>query len=133
MPLAATYYLVYYDTALFDTAGVGYPAADWSWETFRTMVQSLTIREANDVTQWGFVPVDLWTLTAPLLVGNLAAAAPIFTGEEMRTQVDWLASLFTDSVPWFDSYGQPGTVPAEQLAMISNQRAAMWVDDHTFA
>lgn len=133
VPLASTYYLIYYNKAIFDTAGMDYPAADWTWETFRMMAQALTVPDGDEVAQWGFVPIGLWPLTTTLLDGTPATAMLIFTTDEMMTQVEWLAFLFRDDIPWFDNYGQINAVPTGQLELIGNQKTAMWVDDHTFA
>lgn len=133
IPLAATYYLIYYDTSLFDAAGVDYPYAGWTWDDLTTTAQAMTSQVGDGDPRWGFVPTDLWTLTAPLLNGASATAAPTLASNERQTQLAWLSALFNDSAPWFDNYGQSDVAPVEQLTLIHEQGAAMWVDDHTFA
>ncbi|MCP5099803.1 MAG: carbohydrate ABC transporter substrate-binding protein, partial [Chloroflexi bacterium] len=133
VPLAATTYLVYYDVALFDAAGIEVPTPDWSWETFGTMAQALTLHDGGEVKQWGFVPTDLWNVTTPLLAGTTVTTLPAFTDDKMLTQVEWLTAFFTTSFPWFDTYGQADVPPTPQLQLISDQKAAMWVADQSFA
>ena len=47
---------VWFNKALFDAAGVDYPAADWTWEDFRETAKKLTNPEAG---VWGVAaPID---------------------------------------------------------------------------
>ncbi len=45
---------LFYNTELFDTAGVAYPTADWTWEDLRTAAEALTVKDGDTATQWGF-------------------------------------------------------------------------------
>ncbi len=44
---------LYYNKDIFDAAGVAYPNDDWTWDDFRAAAQKLTIRNGDEVTQWG--------------------------------------------------------------------------------
>jgi multiple sugar transport system substrate-binding protein len=44
---------LYYNQDLFDQAGVDYPNADWTWDDFLAAAKALTIREGDEVVQWG--------------------------------------------------------------------------------
>lgn len=44
---------LYYNQDLFDAAGVDYPTEDWTWDDFLAAAQALTVRDGDQVTQWG--------------------------------------------------------------------------------
>jgi multiple sugar transport system substrate-binding protein len=46
--------LMYYNTALFEEAGIERPADDWTWDDFLAIAQQLTTGEGAD-KQWGYV------------------------------------------------------------------------------
>lgn len=43
-----------YNKELFDAAGVEYPTADWTWDDLRTAAEALTVKEGDQVSQWGY-------------------------------------------------------------------------------
>lgn len=45
--------LMYYNKALFDAAGIAYPAPDWTKDDFMTAAKALTLKEGDKVSQWG--------------------------------------------------------------------------------
>jgi multiple sugar transport system substrate-binding protein len=47
--------LLYYNKTMFDAAGVAYPTADWTRDNFVEAAKALTIRDGDNVTQWGCV------------------------------------------------------------------------------
>lgn len=51
--------ILYYNKDMFDIAGVEYPNDDWTWEDFREAAKKLTIRNGNNVTQWGATTIDI--------------------------------------------------------------------------
>lgn len=56
LPWIAQPVIVYYNKALFDAAGLEYPASDWTWDTFTELATALTLDTDGDgeVDQWGF-------------------------------------------------------------------------------
>jgi multiple sugar transport system substrate-binding protein len=48
--------VIYYNTAMFDAAGLDYPAADWTWDDFKATAAALTKDTDGDGTpnQYGF-------------------------------------------------------------------------------
>lgn len=52
--------LLYYNKDMFDAAGLEYPSGDWTWEDFLKAAQALTIREGDDVVQYGFAAGGWW-------------------------------------------------------------------------
>ena len=49
------YQLIFFNKDAFDAAGLDYPEAGWTWDDALAMAQELTIRDGDEVTQWGFV------------------------------------------------------------------------------
>ncbi len=45
---------LFYNSELFDAAGVDYPTAEWTWEDLRSAAEALTIGTGDDAEQWGF-------------------------------------------------------------------------------
>jgi multiple sugar transport system substrate-binding protein len=56
LPWIAQPVVTYYNTALFDAAGLEYPSADWTWDDFMEYAAALTQDTDGDGTtdQWGF-------------------------------------------------------------------------------
>ena len=52
--------ILYYNKAMFDAAGLSYPTKDWTWTEFLDAAQKLTIREGDQVKQYGFAAGDWW-------------------------------------------------------------------------
>lgn len=52
--------IVYYNKDLFDKAGVSYPTKDWTWDDLLNTAKKLTIKEGNEVKQWGFAAGSWW-------------------------------------------------------------------------
>lgn len=52
--------VLYYNKDYFDEAGLDYPTADWTWEEFLNAAQTLTIRDGDEVTRYGFAAGDWW-------------------------------------------------------------------------
>lgn len=43
-----------YNKELFDAAGVAYPTAEWTWDDVRAAAEQLTVKDGDQVSQWGF-------------------------------------------------------------------------------
>ena len=52
--------VLYYNKALFDAQGVGYPDGSWGWQQFRDAAAKLTVRKGDKVTSWGYAAGDWW-------------------------------------------------------------------------
>lgn len=48
---------LFYNTDLFDEAGLEYPTADWTWDNLRQAAEQLTVRDGDTVTRWGYAAV----------------------------------------------------------------------------
>lgn len=55
LPYSSTAWLVFYNKAIFDNAGVAYPTAPWTWEDYIRIAGQLTDR-GNDI--WGSYMLD---------------------------------------------------------------------------
>jgi len=100
MPTELNYSLIFYDKDAFDTANVPYPEAGWTWDDFLAAAQALTVRDGDEVTQWGFVeqfpsPLDIVQGIAGPIV-NEEAEPPTIRLEETAVQdaVAWYTDLF---------------------------------------
>lgn len=38
----------------FDTAGLDYPTADWTWDDLRAAAEQLTLKDGDNTSQWGY-------------------------------------------------------------------------------
>jgi multiple sugar transport system substrate-binding protein len=55
IPIGWNNIMINYNRALFDAAGVAYPARGWTWDQFRETAKALTIKDASGtVTQFGY-------------------------------------------------------------------------------
>ena len=45
---------LWYNKTMFDAAGLEYPTADWTWEDLVDAAQKLTIKNGDEVVQYGF-------------------------------------------------------------------------------
>jgi multiple sugar transport system substrate-binding protein len=52
--------VVFYNKALFDDAGVGYPSSEWTWEDFSAAAKKLTKKDGDTTTQYGYAAGDWW-------------------------------------------------------------------------
>lgn len=60
MPDRSGAMIVYYNKDMFDEAGVDYPGKDWTWDDLVEAGEELTIRDGDEVLQWGFAAGDWW-------------------------------------------------------------------------
>lgn len=54
LPRDTTGNVLYYNTKMFDQAGVKYPTANWKWSDFLAAAKALTKVENGKTVQWGF-------------------------------------------------------------------------------
>ena len=54
LPWIAQPVMLYYNPAMFDAAGIGYPDETWTWDTFKDAAKELTLKdEDGNITQYG--------------------------------------------------------------------------------
>jgi ABC-type glycerol-3-phosphate transport system substrate-binding protein len=139
VPTGAAYYLTFFDKSAFDAAGLPYPELDWTAEEFLTAAQTLTLRENDNVTQWGYVPGQMRypTLLAARLTGPLDSGDSLrLTDPDVATAVQWVSDLFTlhQVAPWLDEYRplnrRAGEGQPTGMALVNSGMAAMWHTTH---
>lgn len=62
--------VLYFNKDMFDVAGLDYPDNTWGWDEFLSAAQELTIRDGDEVTQWGYACGDWWPWWAHYIYGN---------------------------------------------------------------
>lgn len=103
VPLDFTPMVVYYNKALFDAAGVGYPQSGWSWADFLQTARALTIfpEGARSPQQYGFsfenvMPfwvLWLWTNGGDVLSPDGTRAGGYFDGPRSVEAVQFVVDL----------------------------------------
>ena len=101
MPTALDYEIILFDRDAFDKANLPYPKSGWTWDDFEATARTLTRREGDQVTRWGFVrddfmltPARLVELrTGPLLDDATIPPTPRFTEAAVKERVQWWADL----------------------------------------
>jgi ABC-type glycerol-3-phosphate transport system substrate-binding protein len=126
IPLEGNYELIFFNKSLFDAANAAYPQPGWSWDDFLATALTLTKRDANLTTQWGFIESFSRSLhfvqsRSGALI-ELEAEPPIarINNPAVAEIVRWYADLFRvyQVTEIFDQR------EADQL--IRNGRVAMW-------
>ena len=135
LPLTVGAESLFYDKKLFDKAGVAYPKPGWTWNDFITTAQALTIREGNEVTQWGYV--DPFNNTSVYVAGLLGKdtinydvdpPAPDLQSSEVReallAYIDFRKTANFAPLLATNSRADEATL----IDLIQAGKAAMWVN-----
>ena len=137
LPAEAWPWVIEYNKDLFDAAGVDYPAPDWTTDDLLELAVALTQGE-GEAKQYGFVTQPDQTTDLLLMAERLGARlidwsvdppAIVFDDPAMIEAVSWYAELFTvhGVAPNFRAEALADSIStAEQQALISSGRAAMW-------
>jgi multiple sugar transport system substrate-binding protein len=136
IPTTLNYRLVLFDKDLFDQAGVPYPEAGWTWDDLLVKAQALTLREGDDVAQWGFVPNGPTFRLIESRVGPLAdydgePLLPRYGDEDVIEAASWFADLYLKEqvMPYFDpEEEEEDPLLSNEQALIEGGQAAMWID-----
>lgn len=126
IPYETTFTLIYFNKDLFDAAGLPYPAAGWTWDDFLAAAKTLTVRENNETTQWGFIDPQFRPLyfvqgsAGPLYAPDADPPATRLGETAVTNAVRWYTDLFrvhqvTQQLPYLDAE-----------ALISGGQVAMW-------
>lgn len=137
VPLQAQVYVIFYNRALFDAAGISYPQPGWTWDDFLITAQKLTWGRDLE-KRWGFVPfnappndlrvflaargIELWD----------AQGQPRFDAPDVVSAVTWYVNLtlkhqVTPAFP--EDFPEPDTATWETRKTLLRQgRVAMWSD-----
>lgn len=147
LPADITPFIIEYNTALFDAAGVAYPSADWTWEEFLETAASLTVGE-GETKQYGYVAEAFEASDLLLMLERLGAKPldgstepPSFTYNDPSVveAMNWYAALTTKYAvkPAYitDVTKLLGASSAylDREVLINGGRAAMWTNSGTTA
>lgn len=123
--------VLFYNRSAFDAAGIGYPAADWTWDDFRAAAEALTIDADGDGTpeQYGYWVYGRYAQTDPWVFRN---GGRFVTEDGAALDINAAAQ---NALAFLSSIVDDGFAPRPQeLEGIRQQdvfgmgMAAMWVD-----
>jgi len=138
LPAEGNVYLMVYNKALFEAAGVSYPRAGWAIEDFVRAAQALTTGE-GDEKQYGFVPYMGETMDLDFFLEQQGVELIDYDTDPLTIRFD--DPVTVEAVQWYaDLALVHGVKPAlpinayqpdiggfqERMSLISAGRAAMW-------
>lgn len=89
--------ILYYNTDMFDAAGVAYPTAEWTWDDMLAAAQALTLRDGDEVTQWGFAAGGWWPWWMSFIYQNggqiLDGRTPVVNTPEVQEALQFYVDL----------------------------------------
>ncbi|MEM6429340.1 MAG: sugar ABC transporter substrate-binding protein [Deinococcota bacterium] len=102
LPIDSAALVVFYNTDMFDAAGVPYPEAGWTWDDFLATAQTLTIDQDGDGRndQFGvdtfrnYWPMVVWSNTGQGLFDDIRNPTTfIGNSDEAIASIQWVADL----------------------------------------
>jgi multiple sugar transport system substrate-binding protein len=138
LPAEGNVYLMVYNKALFEAAGIPYPRAAWTIEDFVRTAQALTSGE-GDEKQYGFVPYLGETMDLSFFLEQQGVELIDYDTDPPTIRFDDPATV--EAVQWYADlalvHGVKPAVPInaystdiagyqERMSLISSGRAAMW-------
>ena len=98
MPDRAGAMILFYNKDMFDKAGVSYPTKDWTWDDMLQAAQKLTIREGNEVKQYGFMTISWWPYWMSFIYQNGGRVLdengkPVFNTPEVKEALQFYNDL----------------------------------------
>lgn len=133
LPVSGNIDIIYYDKDAFDAAGLSYPQPGWTWDEFVQAAEQLTVRNGEEVTQYGFVDLVGTPLLASLALQRAGALwdereahpVPRLQDPKVAEALEWYVALaMTHEV-------MPNPVKTEHdrlQVMVKDRQAAMWAD-----
>ncbi len=123
--------VLYYNQALFDEAGLGYPNDKWTWDDFLAAAKKLTKDTDGDGTtdQWGFFLYGRYAQIEPWIYQNngdiLTNNKTVFeVNENGREALQFLSDLTNVH----KVSPTPKSVADQKDKMFQSGKVAMWVD-----
>ncbi len=134
LPLQAQARVIFYNTSLFDEAGIDYPRSDWTLEDFLVLAIALTEKDQQDI-QYGFLPIngDISDLRVFLFLQGASTTdlngLPNLDSLQMRNALQWYADLALENSvsPLFPVLNDPGAYQERSL-LVQKGSVAMWSD-----
>ena len=133
LPSVLRFTQIFYNKEIFDKAGVAYPEPGWSWDDFAATAQALTIRNGDQVEQWGFVDPNTSVnryvaelLTAPLIDSTTNPPTPRLQDADVMAALEQYINFRTnnDFMPKFERNNHE----SKSYELIQGEKAAMWVN-----
>lgn len=135
LPTTANYNLIFYNKDTFDAAGIAYPQPGWTWDDFLATAQALTLREGDEVTQWGFVestPIYNQVVedkAGALLNPDSQPPTTRLDDSAVLEAVQWYADLFLrHEVALYNPSNAGGDEIPRNFQLIEGGEVAMWTD-----
>jgi ABC-type glycerol-3-phosphate transport system substrate-binding protein len=138
LPGSLHFELIFYNKDAFDAASYSYPQAGWSWDDLLAAAQATTLRENNEVVQWGLVHSRLnpqlfvRPRTGPLIDITTDPPTVHFDRPEVASALQWYVDLFLlhEVAPNLEEPepDEKGIVFLPEYELIAAGKAAMWVD-----
>ena len=130
IPYAWVTTVLFYNKDLFDKAGVAYPTDDWTWDDFLNAAQSLTVKQGNRVSQYGFWWYGRYAQVEPWVYANGGhilneSKTRIALDDKAVEAIQFLGDLTTK---YGVSPAHRDTQGIRQQDLFPFQQAAMWVD-----
>ena len=136
MPDRSGAMIVYYNKDMFDKAGVDYPDKDWTWDDLVEAGQKLTIREGDEVVQWGFAAGDWWPWWLSFIYQNGGEILnendqPVVNTPEVIEALQFYNDLvykyrIAPSLEDFANIGDPGPDPLFAQGKVAFQITGFW-------
>ncbi len=140
LPWIAQPVVLYYNPAMFETAGINPPDETWTWDTFKTAAKALTLKDASGtVTQYGttfngWPPIHMfiWQAGGEVIAADLKSS-PVDSPEAQ------MGEQFYKDIIYNPDYAVPEAVIAEQGfgEMVKAGKVAMFfggaADDFDYA
>jgi multiple sugar transport system substrate-binding protein len=101
---------IYYNKKLFDTAGISYPTADWSWDDFLRAAKALT-RDKGD--QFGLGTQASMARVAPFIWQN---GGQLVDRPQFPTRLTIMTEQGIEAVQWFVDLGVKHKVMPDPVA-----------------
>jgi multiple sugar transport system substrate-binding protein len=140
LPWIAQPVMLYYNPAMFETAGINPPDETWTWDTFKDAAKALTLKDASgNVTQYGtsfsgWPPIHMfiWQAGGEVIAADLKSS-PVDSPEAQ------MGEQFYKDIIYNPDYAVPEAVIAEQGfgEMVKAGKVAMFfggaADDFDYA
>ena len=136
LPRHANPRVLLYDKDAFDAAGLDYPKPGWRWEELASLASTLTQRQGDEVSMWGFVCSSelayriIESQSGGLVDLTVAPPMPQLDSDEATDALTWFVNLYeqAQAMP-FESREQRGDAPMSQAdLLIDKGQAAIWLD-----
>ena len=136
LPRHANPRVLFYDKDAFDAAGLDYPQPGWRWDEMASLASTLTQRQGDEASMWGFVCSSelayrmIESQSGGLVDLSVEPPMPQLDSDAAADALEWFVNLYdqAQAMP-FQSREQRGDAPMSQAdLLIDKGQAAMWLD-----